>query len=86
MSTNLRLGDELARALRDAAERSGRSQQEIMRAALAKELGLAADLSPLERAVRSGAVEAPKPFVDHAPALKLPKGTTSLDLLERDER
>ncbi|WP_375477707.1 ribbon-helix-helix protein, CopG family [uncultured Jatrophihabitans sp.] len=86
MSTNLRLSEELAGALRAAAARSGRSQQEVVRSALAKELGLHPELSPLERAVRAGLVEAPEPFVDHEPTLRLPKGMSSLDLLERDER
>jgi len=40
VSTNLRLSDELAEALREAAVRSGRSQQAIVREAIAKQLGL----------------------------------------------
>ncbi len=86
MSTNLRLSDELADALRDAARRRGQSQQEIVREALARELGLASDMTAMERAVRAGTVEAPEPFRDVEPTLVLPKGMSSLDLLDRDER
>ncbi|MFL6164389.1 MAG: ribbon-helix-helix protein, CopG family [Jatrophihabitantaceae bacterium] len=86
MSTNLRLSAELARALREAAARRGRSQQDIVREAIAKELGLASDLTAMERAVRAGTVEAPEPFRDVEPTLTLPRGTRSLDLLDREDR
>lgn len=86
MSTNLRLSDELADALREAARRSGRSQQDIVREAIAKELGLASDLTAMQRAVQAGTVEAPEPFRDVEPMLTLPKGTSSLDLLDREDR
>lgn len=86
MSTNLRLGDELAAALREAAARQGRSQQEIAREAIAKELGLARGDTAVERAVRAGIVEAPEPFRDVEPTLTLPRGKTSLDLLDRQDR
>jgi predicted DNA-binding protein len=86
MSTNLRLSAELAGALREAAERTGRSQQEIVREAIAKELGLAPDLTAMQRAVQAGTVQAPEPFRDVEPALTLPKGTSSLDLLDREDR
>ncbi len=86
MSTNLRLSDELATALRQAAAERGRSQQEIVREALAKELGLSPGLTAMQRAVRAGKVAAPEPFRDVEPTLKLPKATSSLDLLDRDER
>ena len=86
MSTNLRLSDELAGALRDAAAQRGQSQQEIVREALAKELGLASDMTSMERAVQAGTVEAPEPFRDVEPTLVLPKGMSSLDLLDRDEQ
>lgn len=86
MSTNLRLSEELAGALREEAARRGKSQQEVVREAIAKELGLVPDLSPMELAVRAGTVEAPEPFRDLAPTLTLPKGTRSLDLLDREDR
>ncbi|HEU5271956.1 MAG TPA: CopG family transcriptional regulator [Jatrophihabitans sp.] len=86
MSTNLRLSEELASALREEAARRGKSQQEIVREAIVKELGLASDLTDMERAVRAGTVEAPEPFHDDEPTLTLPRGTSSLDLLDREDR
>jgi predicted transcriptional regulator len=86
MSTNLRLSVELAGALREEAARRGTSQQEIVREAIAKELGMASESSPMERAVRAGIVEAPDPFRDVEPTLALPRGTRSLDLLDREDR
>ncbi|MEO6114768.1 MAG: ribbon-helix-helix protein, CopG family [Jatrophihabitantaceae bacterium] len=86
MSTNLRLSVELAGALRDEADRRGISQQELVREALAKELGMNPRSTPMELAVRAGTVEAPEPFRDVAPTVVLPKGTTSLDLLDREDR
>lgn len=86
MSTNLRLSPELALALRRRAQETGRSQQEIVRGALAKELGLASGLTDLERAIQSGLVRQPTPFRDVVAAERLPDGVTTLDLLDRDER
>ncbi len=86
MSTNLRLSPELAGALAAAAARSGRSQQDIVRQALANELGLAPDLTAMQRAVRAGVVEAPEPFRDVEPTLTLAKGISTVDLLDRDDR
>ncbi len=86
VSTNLRLSEELAAALREEAARRGRSQQEIVREAVAKELGMTSASTPLERAVRAGTVEAPDPFCDIEPTVTLPAGTSSLDLLDREDR
>jgi predicted DNA-binding protein len=86
VSTNLRLSDELAEALREEAARQGRSQQDIVREAIAKELGMASESTSMERAVRAGTVEAPEPFRDVEPTLALPPGTRSLDLLDREDR
>jgi predicted DNA-binding protein len=86
MSTNLRLSEELAGALREEAARRGKSQQEIVREAIAKELGKASELTAMERAVKAGAVEAPEPFRDDEPTLTLPRGMSSLDLLDREDR
>lgn len=86
MSTNLRLSEELAGALREEAARRGKSQQDIVREAIAKELGMASELTPMERAVRAGTVEAPEPFRDIEPTLMLPRDTCSLDLLDREDR
>ena len=86
MSTNLRLSAELAGALREAAARRGRSQQDIVREAIAKELGLAPALTAMDRAVRAGTVAAPEPFRDVEPTLTLPNDTNSMDLLDREDR
>lgn len=86
MSTNLRLSAELAEALREEAARRGRPQQDIIREALAKELGMVAASTPMELAVRAGTVEPPDPFRDVEPTLTLPKTTSSLDLLDREDR
>lgn len=86
MATNLRLSDDLAGALRKEASRRGKSQQDIVREAIAKELGMASESTPMDRAVRAGTVEAPEPFRDSEPTLTLPHGTNSLDLLDREDR
>jgi predicted transcriptional regulator len=86
VSTNLRLSEELAVALREAAAQRGRSQQDIVREAIAKELGLASDLTAMQRAIQARTVEAPDPFLDVEPTLTLPKGTSSSDLLDREDR
>ncbi|MDQ2955513.1 MAG: ribbon-helix-helix domain-containing protein [Actinomycetota bacterium] len=86
MSTNLRLSEELAGALREEAARTGRSQQDIVREAIAKELGMTSASTPMELAIRTGTVEAPEPFRNVEPTLTLPRGTSSLDLLDREDR
>lgn len=86
VSTNLRLSDDLASALREAAARTGRSQQDIVREAIAKELGVAAGLTAMQRAVQSGIVQPPVPYRDVEPTLTLPKGTSTFDLLDREDR
>jgi hypothetical protein len=86
VSTNLRLSDELADALRQEAARRGRSQQDIVRMAIAKELGLTPDLTAMQRAIQAGVVDPPEPFRDVAPTLTLPTDTSSLDLLDRKDR
>ena len=86
VSTNLRLSDEMAHALRQAADSRGQSQQEIVRTAIAKELGLANASSALARAVQSGLVKPPQPFRDAVAAIPLPDGVTTMDLLDRDDR
>ncbi len=86
MSTNLRLSEELAAALRKESTRTGRSQQEIVREAIASRLGLVPDETALQKAIREGRVEAPEPLQDFEPSLTLPPGRSSIDLLERDDR
>lgn len=83
MSTNLRLSDDAAVALREASRRSGRSQQELLREAVDRYLGLSKGVPTRERALSSGLVRAPSPFRDPAPAIELPDVST-VDLLARD--
>ena len=85
MATNLRLSDREAQALRAAAQKSGKSQQSVMRAALTQYLGLD-NISSAEQAIAEGLVRAPSTFVNAEPFLTLDPGQTTLDLLERDER
>jgi len=47
---------------------------------------MAAESTPMERAVRDGTVEAPEPFRDVEPTLTLPRGTHTADLLDREDR
>lgn len=90
MATNLRLRPEAESALREAAERSGRSQQELIREALDRYLGLDAAQparDSLDDLVRKGLVVLPKePLSKPQRRLKLPAGVTSLDLLDREDR
>lgn len=87
---NLRLPPEVATALQEEAERTGRSQQEIVRDALGRRLHLI-DHEELdgdrERARATHAVQPARvPYRKVRPRLRLPNGTTSLDLLDRDDR
>jgi len=84
MATNLRLTGEAAEALRDAAKRSGRSQQDLLREAVDRFLGLNPDRSARQRAVQAGLVEAPSLFNDVVPSIQLPANVTTLVLLDRD--
>ena len=85
MATNLRLRDEAAEALRRASERTGRSQQTLIREAVDRYLGLADEQTDLDRAVAEGRVRPPSPFQDVVPSTSV-GGLTTLDLLDRDER
>lgn len=76
----------MAAALRSESTRTGRSQQEIVREAIAAKLGLAIDETALQEAIREGRVEEPEPFRDFEPPLTLLAGRTSIDLLERADR
>lgn len=86
---NLRLSPDAEAALRAESERSGRSQQDILREAVDRYLELpspraAAVADPL---VARGLVLSPRsPYRRLEPAIVLPPHTRSLDLLERDDR
>ena len=85
VATNLRLDERAASALRDASQRTGRSQQELLREAIDRYLGLGAAESARDRAVGSGLVQAPSPFLDAEPSIRLAAGLSTLDLLDRDD-
>lgn len=90
MATNLRLGPEAETALRERARRTGRSQQDVIREALDRHLGLipASDLEVrLESLIAGPVLRAPRiPYRRVAKRIPLPAGLTSTDLLDRSER
>ncbi|MGH9045238.1 MAG: hypothetical protein ACRDVP_10485 [Acidimicrobiales bacterium] len=90
MAMNLRLSAEAEQALRREAERTGRSQQEVIREALGRHLGLVtgeSGRSELGALVSTGNVRPPRvPSRKIVKRLKLPQGVTSADLLERGDR
>lgn len=81
---NLRLNEQAAAALRAASRHSGRSQQDLLREAVDRFLGLGAEETARDRAVSAGVVKPPTPFRDVAPSIKLRRGKRILDLLDRD--
>jgi len=79
--------------VRTEAERSGRSQQDVIRDAIDRQLGLtpaaaATDgFDTLDTLVASGAVRRPRrPFQRTAQRIPLPPGATTIDLIGREER
>ncbi|MDK3257119.1 ribbon-helix-helix protein, CopG family [Blastococcus capsensis] len=84
MATNLRLSDAAAKALRQAAAATGRPQQQLIREALDRYLGLEPGESDRARARAAGSVRPGTPFRDVAPTVHLPPGATTRDLLEPD--
>ncbi|CAN5859965.1 hypothetical protein BH23ACT2_BH23ACT2_30060 [soil metagenome] len=90
MATNLRLRPDAADALRREAQRTGRSQQDVIRAAIDRHLSLtpagtqADDLGVL---VAAGAVRRPRIAYRRATTrLPLPPGVRGTDLLDRHDR
>jgi hypothetical protein len=89
MAVNLRLDDRLEEALREHAAMSGRSQQDIMREAIAQYLGLATRVDMTDAAVsrrRTALIPPRRPYAPPRRRLRLSEGVTSLDLLDREER
>ena len=76
--------------MRAAAQRTGRSQQEVLRAAVDRYLGLGEPTAPRtdrEVLIAAGTVRpARTPFRAERPKLALPAGTDTTDLLEREDR
>ncbi|GAA3730919.1 hypothetical protein GCM10022239_04400 [Leifsonia bigeumensis] len=90
MATNLRLRPEVETALRKEAERTGRSQQALIREALESFLGLAPNKPTgrtLDELIAAGIVHPPREPFRRAPRLApLPEGVTTVDLLDREDR
>lgn len=90
MATNLRLRADAEAAVRAAAQRTGRSQQDVLRAAVDSYLGLdeaTAPRSDREVLIATGTVRpARTPFRAEQPKLTLPAGTDTTDLLGREDR
>lgn len=89
MATNLRLRPATEAALRDAAERTGRSQQDIIREAVDQYLaqGLTPNRSTFQQLVDAGLVIPSRiPYRRADNPITLPDGMTSADLLDRDDR
>lgn len=85
---NLRLRPEAAEALRAEAQRTGRTQQELLREAVDRYLGLVpAVRSEADALVAAGLARPPRiPYRKVSPRRTLPPGVSSLDLLDRDDR
>lgn len=95
MATNLRLRADAEAALRDAASRTGRSQQELIREAVDEYLGIgptggragARLASDTDALIDAGLVRPAREAFRHAgELLTLPDGVSTADLLERDDR
>ena len=82
----MRLSPETARALKEASRVTGRSQQDLIRDAVDRFLGIGSAIGERERLIAAGAIIPGAPFQDVEPWLVLPPGMTSLDLLDRDDR
>ena len=82
VSTNLRLSESTAAALRELSRTSGRSQQELIREALDRYLGRAPNPDDRRRAIDSGLVRPPTDFLDIEPVV-VPSRTIA-ELLDRD--
>ncbi|MEP6478214.1 MAG: ribbon-helix-helix protein, CopG family [Rhodoglobus sp.] len=89
MATNLRLRPAMEAALREESERTGCSQQEIIRQALEQFLGESkppAARGSIADLLARGVLKPATPYRRPHRLLKLPEGVTSLDLLDREDR
>lgn len=91
MATNLRLGTEAQEAVRNEAQRTGRSQQDVIRDAVDRHLGLSSALPHLEEPTAlqtsSSALRPPRtPYRRPDVRLVLPDELTLAELLDRDDR
>lgn len=90
MATNLRLSEQAAAAVKAEAERTGRSQQDVIRAAVDAYLSPPAALpgAGSEPSWRDQIIPPKTPFrtIPESEMITLPDGMTSLDLLDREDR
>lgn len=86
VATNLRLTERTAEALRQRAAATGRSQQDLLREAVDRYLGVDDSQSDRERALADGSVTIPTPYRRVEPTITLANGVTTLELLDRDDR
>ncbi|MEO8907238.1 MAG: CopG family transcriptional regulator [Microbacteriaceae bacterium] len=95
MATNLRLRATLAAAVKSEAARTGRSQQDVMRDAIESYLGgdgpPPAVATPVTTAVTVpgtdlGLIPPRTPWRQATERIRLDDGTSSIDLLDRDDR
>jgi hypothetical protein len=91
MAVNLRLTPEVASALQAEAERTGKSQQEILREAVARHLHLVGgEEVPVSDRDSARAAHRVTParvaYRRVTPRLRLPEDVDSLELLDRDDR
>lgn len=86
MATNLRLSEQAAAAVKAEAKRSGRSQQDVIRAAV--DAYLAPRAEPHRESWRDSLIPPERPFetVPEDQLIPMPEGVTSLDLLDREDR
>lgn len=88
MATNLRLSEAAAKAVKAEAERTGRSQQDIIREAVDRYLSAPerAAAEPPRGSIRDMIIPPRMPFKHDIEPIELPEGVTSLDLLDREDR
>lgn len=87
MATNLRLSEQAAEAVRAEAKRSGRSQQDVIRAAVDQYLA-PQSIRTTRNHIRDQIIPPATPFmtIPEEDMLELPEGMSSLDLLDREDR
>lgn len=95
MAMNLRLSESAATALRAESERTGRSQQDIVREAVDRYLARSARVASAEPedasatirgSIRDMIIPPRTPYRHDIVPVEMPEGMTSLDLLDREDR
>lgn len=88
MATNLRLSEQAAAAVKAEAERTGRSQQDVIRAAVDAYLSPSSAAPSGESSWRDQLIPPREPFrtIPESEMLSMPEGMTSLDLMDREDR